>query len=118
MLAIKVTTRNGLCLEDYGAQIVYPFAVGEKEHCFEEIKKDILFNAKCEKDSGSRLFFINGRDFNDEDNAFNKDELEKYIDEDIARGCTWICIKLQADDVYNSIYEITYQMFEESEDKA
>lgn len=102
---IKVITRTGLCCQDYGADVIDDFATGSKDHCLEAIRKDILFMEACKDDSGSKLIFVNGADIEDD-----LDDLEGFVVENTTPEATRHVIRLQADDLYDSIFEITYQI--------
>ena len=112
MKVIKVITQTGLCYQGYGAEIQDNFAAGTYGECLEAIKKDIIFNAKCEPDSGTKLIFLDGMDAEDADPDLLTEWIEEEF-EDADNQVMQFVIRLEADDLYNSIYEITYQILED-----
>lgn len=113
MKVIKVITHTGLCCQDYGAEIQDNFAVGTYTECREAIKGDIVFNAQSTPDSGSELVFFNGEDLEGISLEDKEDQIEEYfVEADDQMDC--FVIRLHEDDVYSSIYEVTYRILEDS----
>ncbi len=114
MKVIKVVTKTGLCLQEYGAEIHDGFARGSYETCREAIKADIIWNATCKDDSGADLIFINGSTISEE--IDETDDIVSFIKGIFAKTNDQVVqfvIRIQDDDVYSNVYEITYQIMED-----
>ena len=112
---VKVVTSTGVCLQDYGAEINDVFARGTKEQCLASIRRDILWNAGCCEGSGSMLVFVNGEDVPEN---ISENELKEFVETHASADYVQHVIRLQADDVYSTVYEITYQIFEDEPNKT
>lgn len=108
MKVIRCISQWGACCQEYGVEIDALFASGTRKECLAAVKDDIRFMAKSEPDSGSKLIFMNGNTF-DED-GFDEDgmDLEERLKELPDTNCNRTVIRLQSNDIYDSVYEITY----------
>ena len=82
------------------------FIAGGLEDCNNAILRDVRFYKKCEPDSGSIICYVNGICLEDED--------AEGLDEILSAGVpnSDYSVKLQADDVYGTIYDIHYHVCE------
>ncbi len=139
MKVIKVIGHTGLNYPGYGAEVQDKWATGTHDECVKKIKEDLLFNLDCEYDSGSIVFQINDAKFcNDltemdatredverytqlringhEDeialNILRREKIRNYIN-GINDAGAYIVLRMQEDDVYSSVYELTYCVKEE-----
>ncbi len=108
MKVIKSTLQTGICLESFGADIIDNFAVGTRKECLSAIKDDMIRSSENGIDNVVAVS-VDGIGF-DED--FEDDfSISDYIDR-VDDSQVMFNIRVQVDDVYSSIYDITYRIFE------
>ena len=112
MKVIKVITSEGLGNQEYGAIIEDNWYSGDHRECVRAVKEDLLFDLKCEEDSGAKLYFIDGVTFDKDGYNGDGDHIKDFINNKISPDVFKVVKRLQSDDMYNTVYEVTYQIFE------